>query len=101
MVAEQGVSSFKKKKLKWCLTLLACVCELKEDRREGRGKWKKTAGGAGLGQAQPQVVTSACSCGEQLVHKAVSHVEGSTLSELAGAPGEAFIWHKDSRILLF
>lgn len=72
------------------------MCELKEE-REGRGKWKKTAGGAGLGQARPQVVTSACSCGEQLAHKAISHMEGSSLSELAGAPGEAFIWHKDSR----
>lgn len=53
--------------------------------------------GSGVaGQAWPQVVTSACSCGEQLVHKAMSHTKGSALSELAGAPGEAFTWHKDS-----
>ena len=52
-------------------------------------------GSGAAGQAGPQV-TSACSCGEQLVHKAISHTKGSVLSELAGAPGEAFTWHKDS-----
>lgn len=77
------------------------MCELKEDRREGRGKWKKTAGGAGLGQARPRVVTSACSCGEQLVHKAISHMKGSALSELAGVLGKHLFGIKTHGILLF
>lgn len=74
------------------------LCGWGERGQEGRkGKVEESPRGSGVaGQAWPQVVTSACSCGEQLVHKAMSHTKGSALSELAGAPGEAFTWHKDS-----